>query len=161
MRLREALRRILPERTVETATFEEFMELVRQRGIPSIEAHMSRINPGLLDGAHNTAVGTIGNFEYFNRYLARDLSGRIVCDEKYEKGTIFGSDQGFSDYAERDTMWTLLAVTAINRLTGARGSVPGIRTTLFFGDTEVSRGMLEKLTQVQKAQHITPLVVKR
>ena len=155
MGLREVLRRFIPE---ETATFDEFLELIRQRGDHSVEAHMSR---NMIRGSRSSVVGYIGDFEYFNRYTSGGKNGRVVFDEKYEQGTVFGSEDGFADYETRDRMWTLLAVTALNRLAGVRGSMPGVQTTIFHGDARVPQDMLQKLSRVQEQQHLTPLAVKR
>lgn len=144
------LRRIFPERV---GDLDRFVQLVRERGYTSVEAHMTRKHPRF--GTPTRAVGTIGEFEFFNRYTA----GTLVLEEHYEGGKIFGSERGFGDAIGRDKMWNLLAITALNRLAGVRGNIPGIRTTLFIEGAEVPQEMIQSLRKMQTEQSLTPLTV--
>src|ERR1035437_2199960 len=130
-RLFEALEGLISK---ETATFNEFLELGRQMGIDSVEAHMSR---RMCGGTNSAVVGNIGDFEYFNEYRSKGKGRKVVFKERYENAIASGNEHGAADYETRDRMWTLLAVTALNRLTRVRGSMPEVQTALFFRGKEV------------------------
>lgn len=153
-RLLETLGGLFPK---ETATFDEFLELGRQISADSIEAHMKR---RMCGGTNSAVVGNIGDFEYFIEYISKG-KGKGVFKERYVNGIASGNEHSVADFETPDSMWTLLAVTALNRFSRVRGSMPDVQTTLFFKDKEVSQEKLQKLSRAQEKQHLRPLIVKR
>ncbi len=155
-RFNEWLRGRTAEKPQPPKTFEEFLEMVRASGATSIEAHM------LIKTWRRTrsaTVGVIADLEFYTQFKAN--KGRAVFEETYEGARDVISERGILDERRQDDMTTRLAITALNRLNGAKASLPEVSTVLYMWDKPAPQSFLGYIETYRRAHSLIPFPVKR
>jgi len=140
---------------IKADSLDGFIEVVkREGGVFVIATPIIRLK-NWFSASRNTAVGTIGNYEYSTRLQSKTPEGRqiVFCDVG---GLRFGSDSGFSDSKKRGLYALRNVLTADDRLQNVKQRLPNVKTELVGPEGIIDEATRQRMYADAKKYNVTP-----